>query len=160
MKLNLASFLLMMVTSTSASVLHGCPLPTAPPLTIPVGDASSPTSLSTAVPSSIEAANFVCLLSLLVGDIRKPVARSYGGRSWEVQAGPFAESLAAPVCSESVGGVQECTLALPVAKAGTQYILTSYEYGGDARVEAARFLEQSTFGASLDEIDALVSCSC
>ena len=145
-----ASYLLVAIlgSATSTATVYDCPLPDTPPLAVQTQTSSSGTgsgaveqlSLSTVVPSAVVAPekDFLCLLSLLVpstagsgnASIRKPVARSYGGRAWEVKAGPFAETIAPPVCD----GDGSCLLTLPLASvAGGEYILTSYSYGGDAR---------------------------
>lgn len=172
---------LLMLAAASATTLE-CPPPGSEPLVVDLGaiasgDSTVTLALSTAAPSSsgnggaTTTSDFVCLLSLLVPAaagansapaVRKPVARTYAGREWEVKAGPFAESVAAPVCD---GGGDVCALEVPVdaatlgAGGENQYILTSYSHGADARTEAARFLEQATFGATLTEIDALSATS-
>jgi hypothetical protein len=135
--------------------VYECPLPNTPPLVVQTSpsttSATSSTvmgqlSLSTSVPPFAVVGpekDYLCLLSLLVpsdtGDgnsssIRQPVARSYGGRAWEVKAGPFAETVAPPVCDDDDNGTTTCLFTLPLARvAGGEYILTSYSYGGGAR---------------------------
>ena len=145
-----ASYLLVAIlgSATSTATVYECPLPDTPPLVVQTQTATSGTgngaveqlSLSTVVPSVVVAPekDFLCLLSLLVpstagsgnASIRKPVARSYGGRAWEVKAGPFAETIAPPVCD----GDGSCLLTLPFGKYGAGVcVLTSYLYGEDAR---------------------------
>lgn len=164
MRLDKPPFLLLAIlanASAASAAVYDCPLPNAPPLAITATNGNE-LSISTSTPPGYTGPtkDYLCLLSLRVPSlkdsertVRKPVGRTYGGRAWEVKAGPFAEIVGPPVC-----GGSDCTfVGLPSVAAGEDYILTSYSYGADARVQAARFLEQSTFGASLDEIDALVS---
>lgn len=94
-------------------------------------------------------------LVLLAPDGRsfKPVGRSYSGRDWETSAGEFARTVVF-----DCGGRDDssCTVVLPELPGdGSIYQLTAFEkpaYYTDRDV-VARFLEQTTFGATLDEID-------
>jgi len=98
----------------------------------------------------------LCILSIQEPEsTSKPVGRSYDGADWEISAGPFAQSLSAPICSESV-----CIfVGLPEPdSANESYVLTSYHHDGfGIEAEAARFLEQATFGPTRSTIDNLVA---
>ena len=73
-----------------------------------------------------------------------PVARSYSNRSWELTAGLFATTDSGVSIDCDAGSIHECEVTLPpLTDDGEEYILTSYDHSsGDARVKAARFLEQ------------------
>ncbi len=89
-----------------------------------------------------------------------PIARSYDGLDWEITAGPYSDALSQPDCVASV-----CTFSdLPPLNDDDEYdfsyVLTSYYRDADdigAQAEAARFLEQATFGPSRDTIEALAN---
>lgn len=88
-----------------------------------------------------------------------PIARSYDGRDWEATAGPLSDTLTSSLsCSED----NVCTfVGLSAPKYDTQsYVLTSYHHTGFGQeAEAARFLEQATFGPTRSTIDDLVTSS-
>ncbi len=88
-----------------------------------------------------------------------PIARSYDGRDWEATAGPLSDTLSSSLtCSED----KVCTfVGLSAPKLDTQsYVLTSYYHTGFGQeAEAARFLEQATFGSTRSTIDDLVTSS-
>jgi len=85
-----------------------------------------------------------------------PVARSFDGGDWEIAAGPLAQTLPSPTCSSSV-----CTLVglpPPDTEQDEMYVLTSFSHTGfGEEAEAARFLEQATFGPTRAAINSLVS---
>ena len=122
MKINKFSLLVILLASAigGAHAVYECPLPDAPPLAVHATTSSSgggigTLSLSTTAPSAAgPKKDFLCLLSLLApgttNAVRKPVARTYGGRDWEVKAGPFAERIDPPVCADGT-----CSFALPPA---------------------------------------------
>jgi uncharacterized protein (DUF1800 family)/uncharacterized protein (DUF1501 family) len=98
----------------------------------------------------------LCILTIQGSEsTSKPVARSYDAADWEISAGPFTQSLTSPICSGSV-----CTFVdLPIPDSADEtYVLTSYHHNGfGTEAEAARFLEQATFGPTRATIDSLVA---
>lgn len=106
------------------------------------------------------------LLTLVVlasdGTSFKPVGRSYNGRDWETSAGEFAGSVLF-VCEDSNNGTNMdmlCSVDLPgLPNDGSRYQITLFnkpEYYTDRDV-VARFLEQTTFGGTKEEIDTFVT---
>jgi len=79
-----------------------------------------------------------------------PLARSYLQQDWDPTAGPYAASSIVTSCDST-----RCTLGIP-SLAGTDptaiFVLTTYDYSSDAQSQVARFLEQATFGPTLDDI--------
>jgi hypothetical protein len=91
------------------------------------------------------------------GKFISPVARSYDGRDWEASAGKFA-AIVAFKCTDD----DTCMLnSLPALSAeGATYQLTSFDMPNYSTQDIiARFLEQTTFGASLDDINQFGSAS-
>ncbi len=93
-----------------------------------------------------------------------PVLRSYDGRDWERTAGPFSETMPLPSCNSDDSSDGVCTVDitdhLPNDDSAQLYVLTTYppkDIGMEA--EAARFLEQATFGPNRDTIQQLVESS-
>ncbi len=83
-----------------------------------------------------------------------PIARSYDGLAWEKTAGPLSATLPKPICTTSY-----CTfVGLPPPDSNEDtYLLTSYSHSGfGVEAEAARFLEQASFGPSRDTINGLL----
>ncbi len=86
-----------------------------------------------------------------------PIARSYDGLAWEKTAGPLSATLPKPICTTSY-----CTfVGLPPPDSNEDtYLLTSYSHSGfGVEAEAARFLQQASFGPSRDTINGLVATS-
>lgn len=85
-----------------------------------------------------------------------PIARSYNGRKWESAAGGKAASIFAPsgalVCSDVTS---KCTIALPAAGANSRFVLTLHGRSVSQRNEVARFLDQNTFGVTIDDLNVL-----
>ncbi len=83
-----------------------------------------------------------------------PVARSYDGKDWELTAGPHVNSLSRPSCASNA-----CTFPdLPAPQEGYDYVLHSYESrpnAGSPTHDAAKFLEQATFGQLRSDVDLL-----
>ena len=83
-----------------------------------------------------------------------PIARSYEGRNWESAAGGRASSIfssgGALACSDTSS---TCTMHLPAASTSSRYVLTSYDHSIGQRNEVARFLDQSTFGVTTNELN-------
>ncbi|KAL7537288.1 hypothetical protein ACHAXR_008774, partial [Thalassiosira sp. AJA248-18] len=76
-----------------------------------------------------------------------PLARSYHGQAWEAAPGP----LACP--SEDVNAT---SISLPTLTSDT-YVILSKDGSMDTRKQIAKFLEMTTFGPTLSEIDGLAS---
>ena len=133
-------------TRLSEAVLNG------PSGTVRIPIVSDPNGLCTLVRHNATAG----------GTQRAPVARSYAARGgWEMSAGLFAgaESGLAVDCSAvETGGGTTCDVTLPLLSGdGQEYILESFAHSLPIEATAARFLEQSTFGSTRQDIDALVS---
>jgi hypothetical protein len=82
-----------------------------------------------------------------------PIARSYLNYDWEPSAGPYAAKLVVSSCNG-----KKCTLvipSLPSTDPDAILVLMSYKYSIDAQSEAARFLEQATFGPTRDSVAQL-----
>lgn len=139
-----------------AQTTYACPaLPEGSPTVIT--DTSSPARLST-----VSNPDGLCTLvrrNINPPHRRAPVARSYANRPWETTAGLFANTQQSGLdidCTSS--GTGECDVTLPPLNAGEEYILESYVHSSPSSdATAARFLEQSTFGATREDIDALVA---
>lgn len=82
-----------------------------------------------------------------------PIARSYLNYDWEPTAGPYASNLIVSSCDGNV-----CTLvipSLPSTDPNAVLVLISYAYSVDVPSEAARFLEQATFGPTRESVAQL-----
>jgi hypothetical protein len=80
-----------------------------------------------------------------------PFARSYDGNEWEAAPGPLAINAKDVVCASS-----SCSILLPaLANVGDSYIMFTKNSSQDDRTRIARFLEQTTFGPRMTEIDDL-----
>lgn len=101
----------------------------------------------------------LCTLTLLDSSIgvSTPVARSYDGLDWEVAAGPFSSILSPPICSNTICTFENLPEQISPVKT---YVLTSYFHTGfGVDADAARLLEQATFGPTRTSIDALSAIS-
>lgn len=80
-----------------------------------------------------------------------PVARSYNGYDWEPYSGDFAST--SFTCNDSTC-VSSPLPIVPVQRQGgsIEYKVVSYQHSISEENEIARFLEQTTFGPTLDEI--------
>ena len=79
-----------------------------------------------------------------------PVARSYLNYSWENVAGPYVDKL------KITCGVSNCTLNIPHLTNGispSHFVLLSTNIQVSTKEKVARFLEQVTFGPTLDDIN-------
>ena len=105
--------------------------------------------------------NGLCILlrrSSADGTRRAHVARSYADKQWERAAGLFAKANSGVTVDCNAGGVHECDITLPILKEGEEFVLESHDTTPiSSENEAARFLEQATFGGSLQDIQSLVS---
>jgi len=98
------------------------------------------------------------ILSLQTETKTIPVARSYDAQTWEASSGFLASRLTPPTCDDVSGLCTFATNGLPPPEVGESYAFSYYEHDGfgDA-ADAARFLEQTTFGGSLADITSLVN---
>ncbi len=79
-----------------------------------------------------------------------PVARSYAGYDWERVAGPYAQSLhtnCSSVCDLNIP-------PLPNLGADGKFYLMSFTHSLSDRASVSRFLQQTTFGPTLDMINS------
>jgi len=82
-----------------------------------------------------------------------PIARSYLNNDWEPTAGPYAAKQILRSCNAN-----RCKLvipSLPTTDPNAILLLMSYSYSIDTRSEAARFLEQATFGPTRESVAQL-----
>ena len=102
---------------------------------------------------------YLCTLTLKdpASGTLMPVARSYDGSDWEVTAGPLASTLAKPICSNGICKFDN----IPESDSNEKtYILTSYFHMSLSEyADAARLLEQATFGPTRATISALADLS-
>lgn len=86
----------------------------------------------------------------------KPVARTYEAHNWEASAGPYSNITFS--CNAAM-----CTTDLPMLQgAAAKYQLTTFDAppsSTNMKDKAAKYLERSTFGATLAEINALDTTS-
>lgn len=95
----------------------------------------------------------LCTLTEIVGGTAiKPVARAFDGRDWQASAGQYAGILTI----ECVPSTTACDMHLPPLQEDGVFRLTSYEKYVDPTDSSqqpaivARFLEQASFGPTLD----------
>jgi len=79
-----------------------------------------------------------------------PVARSYDGNDWEISPGRF--SSISMICES-----EECILQLPLLGDDEEYAVYESSHTLPRKDEVARFLEQTTFGTTLAEINSFDS---
>lgn len=109
-------------------------------------------SIDIAVDGVVEISNsdpeMLCTITEITsGGFLKPIWRSYNAQAWEVTAGDYSGTTA-PAC---FGGV--CNVSLPVLPSGSRFQLTSFKAPAYSPQDTiARFLEQATFGPTLDDI--------
>ncbi|KAK1734850.1 hypothetical protein QTG54_014310 [Skeletonema marinoi] len=145
------AFLLATTIRSADAATYTCP---------PVDTPTVITEATTVTLGSTTAKSELCTLTrrqASSGARRVPVARSYAGRSWEKSAGLFARSGSGLVVD--CGGGTECELTLPSLGEDQEYVLESFSYEVTAEAEAARFLEQATFGPTRESINELVATS-
>jgi hypothetical protein len=158
------SWLLLVGTllSTSFQSVHTaiqCPANGTNPLEIPVG---TNVGGSTNVTIAMSPSCCLCLLvriSSLTGNLSSlslhdwnmaPVARSYHNNSWENVAGPYVDKL------RITCGPSNCTLNIPHladAPSPSHYVLLGTNRQVSTKEKVARFLEQVTFGPTLDDVN-------
>lgn len=91
----------------------------------------------------------LCTLTVMDGDVLVPVARSYNGNQWHTYSSEWATQRF--ICKNN-----NCKSLLPTLSSG-DYYLTTFTRDLNAKDVKARFLEQTTFGPTLDELDSLSS---
>ena len=80
-----------------------------------------------------------------------PYARSYSANDWEPSPGPKAAPASGIECNDSAA----CTVELPPLTSGSYVIMTKPTRAHSNREKIARFLEATTFGTKMEEINAL-----
>ena len=93
------------------------------------------------------------------GSQRAPVARSFAARgSWEVSAGLFSNGATSGLTIDCASGDgTTCDITLPPVRSGEEYIIESFTRPTlSSEAQAARFLEQATFGSTSETIHELV----
>lgn len=167
MKISFASLFFLGVSSIDAAagqevVTYPCPaagnsfiLPISPPPTT-----ESTTTTTVRLPK-VSNPNGLCILlrrAAGTGNRRAHVARSYADLQWERVAGIFAQPEKGVVVDCQAGGAHECDVTLPSLPEGYEYVLESHDTTEPrSDKEAARFLEQATFGGNLQDIQALAA---
>ncbi|KAI2512165.1 Protein of unknown function (DUF1501) [Fragilaria crotonensis] len=99
--------------------------------------------------------NSLCTITEITKDsFLKPVARSYNGMNWEASPGDY--SAVAIAC----GASGSCNVSLPLLPAGSRFQITTFKPPSyTVSDEVARFLEQATFGPTLNDISLFTSSS-
>ena len=98
----------------------------------------------------------LCTLTRLVSSVHVPIARSYDGGTWQLTAGAYL-STTTLTCDEGGGadGAQECIVSGLDGVEGRYYLTSYHRPSVSSDVLAARFLERTTFGPKLEEIQSL-----
>lgn len=98
----------------------------------------------------------LCTLTRLVSSVHVPIARSYDGGTWQLTAGAYL-STTTLTCDEGGGadGAQECIVSGLDGVEGPYYLTSYHRPSVSSDVLAARFLERTTFGPKLEEIQSL-----
>lgn len=78
-----------------------------------------------------------------------PYARSYSAHDWEAAPGPMAAPSSAITCTSGA-----CTLELPPPSSGAYVIMTKQTRDSSNKHAIARFLEMTSFGPKMAEIEA------
>ncbi|KAL7541680.1 LOW QUALITY PROTEIN: hypothetical protein ACHAXR_011131 [Thalassiosira sp. AJA248-18] len=142
---------------TAETITYSCPpAGSSTPLAL---DGSTTTTIRVPIVTNT---NSLCLLlrhDSVTGSNRAPVARSYANQPWQHSPGLFARTGSGVSVDCATSSSNECDVTVPPLTEGMEYILESYEHGTSEEAEAARFLEQATFGPSRETIDAMVSSS-
>ena len=93
----------------------------------------------------------LCTLTRLVSSVHVPIARSYDGRAWQLTAGAYL-STTTLTCD---GAEEECIMSGLDGIEGEYYLTSYHRPSVSSDVLAARFLERTTFGPKLEEIQSL-----
>ena len=155
----LSSILITTQAVIGAPFLYQCPMNGTNPVEIPVGtNVGGSTNVTIAMSPSCT----LCLLvrlSSLTGNLSSlslqdwnmaPVARSYLNYTWENVAGPYVDKLKI-ACGDS-----NCTLNIPHladVTSPSHFVLLATNLQVSSKEKVARFLEQVTFGPTLDDIN-------
>ncbi|KAL7543207.1 hypothetical protein ACHAXR_012486, partial [Thalassiosira sp. AJA248-18] len=113
---------------------------------------SKVTASSTKIVSLSDASTFCGIFIQTSSGGLIPYARSYNGYDWESSPGPLAAS------SDSISySGDDCIIMLPDLEDTTaSYVVLAKDgASSDVRKDIARFLEMTTFGTKISEIDAL-----
>lgn len=143
------------IASAQSVSTHPCPA-AGQSSTLPI--LPGPDSTPVRLPIVSEPSGLCILLrrSSADGSKRAAVVRSYSGRSWERSPGLFSKvSNGVDIVDCSAGTEHECDVTLPPLDEGQEYVLESYEHTLGSMEEASRFLEQATFGPTLDDVQSL-----
>jgi len=146
-------------TAQAVTGLYQCPTNGTNPIEIPVGKNIGGSTNVTIAMSPTCTLCMLVRLSSLMGNLSSlnqqdwnmaPVARSYLNNTWENVAGPYADKLKINC------GVSTCTLSIPhlanVAST-SHYVLLATNRQVSTKEKVARFLEQVTFGPTLDDVN-------
>ena len=131
-------------SNVDAQTTYACP--SAGSISLPITPADGVTTIRL---PRVSPSNGLCLLTrqnASTGRERVTASRSYAGRDWERSPGGFSKTGNGLVVDCSQGSAMECDVTLPALKSGFEYILESHTYDISDEAEAARFLEQVSFG--------------
>ena len=169
MKISFASLFFLGVSSIDAAAAAGqeeevvtypCP-PAGNSFILPISPPPTTESTTTTVRlPKISNRNGLCILlrRSADGSRRAHIARSYGDKQWERAAGRFAKPTSGVAVDCDAGGEHECDVTLPALQEDEVFVLESYDTPPvSSENEAARFLEQATFGGNLQDIQALAA---
>ena len=142
-----------------APMIHQCPMNGTNPVEIPVGkNVGGSTNVTIAISTTCTLCMLV-RLSTLTGNLSSlslqdwnmvPVARSYLNYTWENVAGPYVDKL------KITCGISNCTLSIPHLAdipSPSHFFLLATNRRVTTKEKVARFLEQVTFGPTLDDIN-------
>lgn len=160
MRISIASFFIIIGISTDAAEgqVATYPCPSAGTSTIlPISSTTGPTTIRL---PKVSNPNGLCILLRTAADStrRAHVARSYADRQWERVAGVFSHPKSGVAIDCEAGGAHECDVTIPALQEDEVYVLESHDTPqSPPKNEAARFLEQATFGGSLEDIQSLAA---
>lgn len=138
------------VTSAPSSAAPSTESPTSSSATCP--PAGTQVDLSSGSVSILQSStDTICGVYISTDSSLIPFARSYDGKDWEAAPGPRASPPGGIECSGS-----NCSIQLPALQnANHKYVLLSKDGSAADREKIARFLEFTTFGPKMSEINAL-----
>ena len=119
-------------------------------------------TMNTTIPQQVELpiSSNLCTLTILdSGNRRMPVSRSYDGNDWEASAGYFSAQVSIDACYKGL----YCHVTLPALPAPLEgqevnaYMLSSFQHSISPQAQVTRFLEQATFGPTLEETQSMTS---
>jgi len=118
---------------------YSCPSP---------GNSISVTSGQTVRLQQADVGQLCTLTRVTDGTKSVPVGRSYDGHDWERVAGPYTS------LQYSCDG-SHCEVSIPDKLSDQEFHLTTFTANLPKRDEVARFLEQTTFGTKVKDLDDL-----